>query len=129
VYAVAFSVLAAAPAPAHQASVADEQPITPGREISDPVWRSTPTAREMSRYYPGRAMGHEKIGVAVVQCTADAKGALSACRLVCETPTGWEFGSAALGLAREFRLQPRTADGLSVEGRFVTLPLYFNPPA
>lgn len=96
--------------------------------ITDPVWRSTPSAQQRSALYPMRAMAGEKIGVAVVRCTAKADGKLAGCSLVCETPEGWGFGKAGLQMMKHFRLDPLLADGRSVAGETVIMPLRFNPP-
>jgi protein TonB len=75
-----------------------------------------------------RAAANEKIGVVVVRCTAEADGKLAACSLLCETPEGWGFGKAALHMTKHFRLEPLLADGRSVAGETVIMPLRFNPP-
>lgn len=105
--------------------VATTEPVG---EIKDPVWRARPTSQQYGAAYPMDAARNEKIGRAVVRCTADAQGELQACTLVCESPKGWQFGKAALGLTRRFKLEARLADGRSVEGGTVTMPFNFNPP-
>jgi len=99
----------------------------PVGEIEDPVWRSRPSSAQASNLYPYPAMANEKVGMAVVHCRATANGALEACVLACEGPTGWGFGKAALKMASHYKLKPMLADGRSVEGGTLTLPIYFYP--
>ena len=100
----------------------------PVGDITDPVWRSLPSGEQRGAAYPLRAAANKKIGVAVVRCTAEADGALSACELVCETPAKWGFGKAALGLAHLHRLEPLLPDGRPVGGGTVAVAFRFNPP-
>jgi protein TonB len=95
--------------------------------ISKNVWRSQLSNAQASNLYPYRAMANEKIGMAVVHCRAKADGALEACALTCEGPAGWGFGRAALKMAPHYKLKPMLADGRSVEGGTLTLPIYFFP--
>lgn len=95
--------------------------------IHDPEWAKQPSPRSAANAYPMKAMVDEKTGVAVVRCVADAEGRLADCAVVCETPERYGFGKAALSLGRLHRLKPRLADGRSVAGGVVTIPIYFFP--
>lgn len=117
--AVSLAGLAGTPAAA--------QPGGPVREIAEPEWRAVPSAQQASALYPYPAMAHEKIGSAVVRCSAKADGSLDACEVVCEDPAGWKFGDAALKLMRYYKLRSQQSDGRSVEGATVTMPAYFFP--
>ena len=121
VLALAAQPLAAA---APNAPPAGVQPVG---EITDPIWTAMPAARALMSAYPDAAQRYEKIGVAVVRCTAKADGALEACQLVCEQPAGWGFGAAAVRLSYLYQLKPTLADGRSVAGGTVTVPFHFNP--
>ena len=113
-----------------QAAAAPNAPpagVQPVGEITDPIWSATPAARALMSAYPDAAQRREKIGVAVVKCTAKADGALEACQLACEQPAGWGFGAAAVRLSYLYRLKPTLADGRSVAGGTVTVPFNFNP--
>ena len=45
------------------------------------------------------------------------------CHVTSESPAGHGFGDAALKLASKFRMRTRTADGHSVGGGWVTIPM------
>jgi len=65
-----------------------------------------------STFFPARAQRMETSGQAVIDCAADAAGALSDCQLVSETPGGWGFGAAAIGAAQAGAIrQAATTDG------------------
>jgi TonB family protein len=105
---------------------ASEAPGAAG-EITDPVWRRTPSAAAFMSAYPMQAARAEQVGAATVQCVADSDGALTRCRIVCESPKEYGFGPAAMSLVGGFRLAPTLPDGRSVAGMTVKLPLIFSP--
>jgi TonB family protein len=51
-------------------------------------------------FYPDLAQRKGVAGLATLECTADAKGTLSECVVVSESPTGRNFGNAAMKMAR-----------------------------
>jgi TonB family protein len=53
------------------------------------------------QYYPMKAWKIGIEGSAVILCTAGARGALTDCALVSETPKAYGFGAAALAMAAE----------------------------
>lgn len=68
-------------------------------------------------------------------CKVLKDGALTDCTILQEDPPGQGFGEAALASARYFKMTPTTADGKSVEGGSVIIPLKWqlaapapNPP-
>jgi TonB family protein len=93
--------------------------------LSDVRWVRAPNARDFARYYPHRALEQDQSGRVVLDCIAAANGALD-CSVTEESPTGWGFGAAALSIARQARIEPTAADGSSVAGRRVRLPLAFR---
>ena len=96
------------------------------RVIRNPTWLRKPTASEMGRIYPRRAIDLEKSGGATLMCTVAATGSVGNCSVIDESPKGLGFGEAALASAKLFRLSPRTVDGEAVEGAKVRIPLVFS---
>jgi protein TonB len=105
----------------------DVAPLTaPTRLIVDPKWLSQPSADEMSRYYPERAIDRGLTGQATLFCSVVASGKLADCRVIDQTPAGAGFGDAALKLATFFRMSPRTVDGKPVDGGLTRISIAFK---
>ncbi|RZJ37969.1 MAG: TonB family protein [Brevundimonas sp.] len=96
--------------------------------IRNPSWERQPTAEQMMRAYPGRALERGVAGSVALNCLVAADGVVSGCAVTGETPTGNGFGPAAQRLSRFFRVNPRTVDG-AAEGSRVVINLRFVPPA
>jgi protein TonB len=104
--------------------------ITPPRPpavITSPSWVRQPSADQLMRAYPDRALRAEVGGLATVNCLVQPNGRVADCSLTSETPGGYGFGRAAQGLTRYFQISPRTVNGAAVGSR-VNIAIRFNPP-
>lgn len=97
--------------------------------IRNPQWISRPSAAELMRAYPDRALERGVSGSATLSCGVRADGAMTGCTIASETPSGQGFGRAAMSLSRDFRISPRTVDGTAIEGARVSIPIRFDAPA
>lgn len=108
-------------------STAREPVVTPPRVITNPSWDRQPSAEQMMRAYPSRAITGGVSGSAALNCLVLPTGAVTDCNVTRETPGGYGFGRAAQGLSRHFRINPRTVDG-AAEGSRVAIALRFTLP-
>jgi TonB family protein len=126
-----FPILSAEP-PAAQAPatpgpiVSANQPLSPS--VITPSWERKPTGEDMARAYPFVAQQRDLGGAAAMSCNVTAEGKLADCTIVAETPPGVGFGDATLRLAKYFKMKPTTADGKSVAGGTVRIPIRFSLP-
>jgi TonB family protein len=99
--------------------------ITGPFELTNPRWIRRPSSRDVARYYPRRALDDSRSGRVVLDCVANSNGRLD-CSVASEEPQGYQFGQAALSIARGMRIAPTLPDGRSVAGGHVRVPLSFR---
>lgn len=100
--------------------------------LDDPVWVTAANFDDLARAYPAKGGGVE--GYAAAHCRIERSGAqagsLKDCQIIKESPSGHDFGKAALTLAVKFRLTPtvliRAPNYTPV---WVDIPIRMPPPA
>ena len=121
-----ISITSNPPEPVDNAPAAE--PVRPPPSvIRNPSWSRQPSADQMMRAYPERAITAGVAGSASLNCLVLPSGMVTDCNVTRETPGGYGFGRAAQGLSRHFRVNPRTVNG-AAEGSRVNINLRFNPP-
>jgi protein TonB len=118
----------ASPEPVNDAAPVETVQPQPPAIIRNPSWSRQPSADQMTRAYPDRAIAADVAGSASLNCLVLPSGAVTDCNVLRETPGGYGFGRAAQGLSRHFRVNPRTVNG-AAEGSRVNINLRFTPPA
>lgn len=89
-------------------------------------WLSKPSAADMLRYYPERAISGALGGDVTLNCRVTESLRLENCKVVSETPVHVGFGQAALKLAPLYVIKPQTSAGESTVGAIVTVPVRFR---
>ncbi|MDC7675341.1 TonB family protein [Asticcacaulis machinosus] len=80
-------------------------------------WASYPTGEAALNYYPARALDQEIEGEALVECTFNASGKITACSVLSENPARYGFGQATADLmVKHARAKPQTANGALRDG-------------
>ena len=97
----------------------------PPHVIVNPHVLTPPTAQQLMSAYPSQAQIAQVEGHVRLACVVLKTGLLSDCSVESETPTDEGFGVAALSLAPDFRMTPRTYDGVAVDGAKVVIPIHF----
>lgn len=103
-------------------------PPAPPPVINSPTWIRQPSAEQLMRAYPDRAIDRGIGGVVTLNCLVQLNGTVTDCRTISEPDGPYGFGRAAQGLARYFQIAPRTVNG-AAEGSRVNIAIRFNPPA
>lgn len=99
----------------------------PGRGGIPPLIIRGASPREILSVVPPEARQARQAGRAAVNCVIMADQRLDDCRIVSETPLGYQFGEAGLRAASFFRYRPPlTASGRPVEGQRVTINVQFG---
>lgn len=117
----AIAAVAAFAALAFGASSAADAPVG----VNSPQWTTKPTASVIEHYYPIRAKLDGRNGKASMRCSVTAKGTLTDCSILAETPEPYGFGRSLLSMARFFQMKPEDASGRPVDGMDVTVQLTF----
>jgi hypothetical protein len=99
---------------------------TPPRTITDAVWEKIASEPSEPFFPPEAAQAGVKTGRAVIECTVDARGALSACAALSEDPANLGFTRAAFAAANIMRLNLWTPSGLPAEGARIKVPFKFT---
>lgn len=88
-------------------------------------WRSRPSGRDITQFYPRAAYQQGVQGRALLNCVVQENRRLE-CTVAEEEPTGWGFGEAALGAARRFRMHDEFPNGQTTVGANVTVNIPFR---
>jgi TonB family protein len=96
------------------------------RKLTKPRWVETLSPEGMALVYPeAAAKAGVKTGNGSAACLITAEGRLVNCEAAHETPTGLDFGAAAVKAASVIRMNPWTKEGDPVEGLKITIPFLF----
>jgi hypothetical protein len=87
-------------------------------------WVTRPSAEEFSMFFPPEALTQRVEGSVMLECASRLDQRVD-CTVVSETPQGWGFGRAALGLSRSFRMLPAVRDGQPQAGSPARVPVNF----
>ena len=112
------SAAAAALLAAGSAAAQAPQPV-----ITNPDWVKKPSADDLAAVWPAEARARGIDGRAVIACEVSEEGTLRKCVVASETPPGSGYGFAALSLAPQFQMRPKTVDGRPVAGGTVRNPV------
>ena len=88
-----------------------------------PGYDKIPTAEDMAKFYPDKALEVGKEGGATLRCAVTKARTLANCTVASESPDGFGFGDAALQLSKLFRLKSGARPGARV-----TIPIQFTTP-
>lgn len=110
--------------------VPDQPPVAqpePPTVITRANWVRQPTAEQMDRAFPDRAIQRGVSGSASLNCLVEVNGRVTDCRVTHETPGGYGFGRAAQSVSRYFQISPQTVNG-SAQGSRVAMTVRFAAP-
>ncbi|HWA61838.1 MAG TPA: energy transducer TonB [Caulobacteraceae bacterium] len=116
------------PPPAPPVVAAPAPPPPRPSVVTNPDWIRKPNGDDYARYYPDRAQRTNTEGRATINCTVSAKGTLEGCSVISEDPSDMGFGSAALQMAKLFKMKPMSKDDQPVGGAEIKIPIRFVLP-
>lgn len=122
-----ISVIEAPPEASGTGPAATPQPAPLPTIINNPSWIRQPSADQLMRAYPNRALDRGVGGMVMLNCLVQPNGSVTDCRTTSEPAGPYGFGRAALSLTRHFQIAPRTVNG-AAEGSRVNIGIRFNPP-
>lgn len=91
------------------------------------AWVEAPSYAALVAAYPPKAMEMRLGGRATLDCQFDRTGRLRGCVTITEEPRQRGFANAAMSLTKLFRAPATLADGHSIEGLSVQIPVVFDP--
>ncbi len=97
-------------------------------KIFSATWLRAPDADSFIAAFPQAAVGKVATGHVVLRCGFTEDGALSACSVLQEVPTGLGFGAAAKALSRDFRADVSQLGGHPPIDTIIDLPIHFMDP-
>jgi protein TonB len=103
-------------------SVMAASPVLAASPKSSP-YDQIPTAEDLAKFYPEKAMDYGKDGGATIRCTVQKDHSLAKCAIAKETPAGFGFGDAALQMSKLFRMKKASKPGAQV-----SIPIQFQAP-
>jgi TonB family protein len=103
-------------------------PMIAHAQLGPPILRGQPTAEDVRKAYPAKALAERIGGVVVLGCEVATTGRLERCAVVSETPPAYGFGAAALTLTGKFLMEPKMQGGRPVAGGTVRIPIVFSLP-
>ena len=103
--------------------VTQSPPPRPADTITQADWIRRPTAEDVSRFYPNRAMLRDVEGTTRISCRVSVTGQLVGCEVQFESPQGYGFGAAAIRLSSTLRMRPMMRNGEPVDGDTITIPI------
>ncbi|MBY0563456.1 MAG: energy transducer TonB [Hyphomonadaceae bacterium] len=94
-------------------------------DVQGPQWLERPAGEAFMQFYPEPALYQGVVGRVLLDCFVNLD-TTATCSVVEESPIGWQFGEAALAMARSFRLAPATRNGEPTRGGRIRVPLRFT---
>ena len=90
-------------------------------------WLRQPRSEDLLTVWPAEAWKRGMGGKATIACEISVQGALRACVVESESPSGAGFGAAAIALTPQLLMKPATSDGKPVVSA-VRIPVNFPTP-